>query len=1188
MKKLFITLIVIYTHFLVIGQLPDELKYSCTICEGTECMDEMDTQDCSHTSPLWNSNDLFIPGSNFEDINVRVNFIFLHKADGSGMFIEGNEEHDLLIEDIIEKVNYTFSNLVNPTDPDCHIPVGFLSTSKIQIVPNIVHINDEYGWNNESDVYPYCPSPPWYLDYLDEQIDNDPTIPKGVNVYFTETSWYYDALIVNQTTEDEGPINNACSQFPSTYDLDRTSRIHMPNLFTKYWWMKHIAPEIYNEPWDPVIRGWFVSIGTLLAHELGHSYWLPHDNSCEWNIMHQHPDFGRKHFFLNQIGKMHRCLSVTNVRKFSTEESYISTPYQVEENTLWDLNFTMYRDVIVKPNKTLTVTCNLVMKNEAKIIIEQGAVLVLDGGTITTEDNTLWQGIEVWGDKYDHQYTIEGQNAQGQLILKNGATIENAICAVELWRPGYYGTMGGIVKASDATFRNNAKSIHALHYSNFHPYIPEQETDNVCYFKNCTFEINEDYIPSHTFYKHIDLASVKGIGFTACDFVLADVPGVSPWNHGIAAYSAGFSVTAQCLSTMIPCNEYDKCTFTGFNNGIYSSNTVNLNTFYVNRAEFHNNSCGIKANNVDNFGVLFSEFYVGHNSSDGQKCESEGKSAAGFGISSINSTGFAIEENEFYKTAGAPSGNYVGIHIAETGNTDQVYKNKFDGLSYGNYTEGKNWLSNNTFQGLAFFCNENTNNYADFYVESDPNNPSGIQSKQGDEEHVTGNQFSATGATWHFYNGGDFLVGYYFCEYCDNENPDDSKIYNVTDKGKNFHNPCPSHYGGSGHDPRGLVLSDEQKLETEMLYAANLTSYNNIEALYRDLKDGGNTEALTSEVETSWPQDMWELRAELLGKSPHLSLDVLKKVADKTEVLPESILFEILAANPDELKKEELLKYLEDKENPLPGYMIDILRQVAEGTTYKTVLEQRMAHYNQVKTRAAYDMIRSYVNDSILDLNGLRNWLDNIGGVRADEQIIATFMQEENYSDAFALANMMPQFYDYDQLALTEHNYYMDILNLNIKLKQEKRTILELTTAEVDNLKLIAENSRGTAGSQAKGILETNYGFHFCDCLNTLGTEGFKSGNVNGASYEEVYGAELSVNPNPAREWTAFNYTLPDNVSEGVIKISDISGKVIDSFFVSGLQGQKIWDTRNIQSGVYFYIFTANGNSKAGKIVISK
>ena len=48
------------------------------------------------------------------------------------------------------------------------------------------------------------------------------------------------------------------------------------------------------------------------------------------------------------------------------------------------------------------------------------------------------------------------------------------------------------------------------------------------------------------------------------------------------------------------------------------------------------------------------------------------------------------------------------------------------------------------------------------------------------------------------------------------------------------------------------------------------------------------------------------------------------------------------------------------------------------------------------------------------------------------------------------------------------------------------------------------------------------------------------------------------------------------------------TGKVIENYTVEGQQGQKIWDTRRIKSGVYFYTFTANGISKSGKIVISK
>lgn len=214
MKKLFTFLIGLFATFMLSGQVqvPDELHYTCGTCTTTQCVNDNEGGDCAHTSPLWSDNNLWIPSDNFEDIYVKVNMIFLHKNDGSGNFVEGNPEHDQLLEDLFNQVNIVFNNLINSTDEDCYVPIGFLSKAKIQIVPNIVHIDDEYGWNNESDEYPYCPAPPWYLDYLDDSIAADPNVPKGINIYFTETAWYYEALVVNQSTEETGPINNACSQ----------------------------------------------------------------------------------------------------------------------------------------------------------------------------------------------------------------------------------------------------------------------------------------------------------------------------------------------------------------------------------------------------------------------------------------------------------------------------------------------------------------------------------------------------------------------------------------------------------------------------------------------------------------------------------------------------------------------------------------------------------------------------------------------------------------------------------------------------------------------------------------------------------------------------------------------------------------------------------------------------------------
>ncbi|MEZ5198482.1 MAG: T9SS type A sorting domain-containing protein [Bacteroidales bacterium] len=875
-------------------------------------------------------------------------------------------------------------------------------------------------------------------------------------------------------------------------------------------------------------------------------------------------------------------------------------------------NYRFEKGIKVMNNSVLTLEdCYFEFAKDAKVIAEPGSKLIMDNTTFTYLQACpdMWKGVEVWGDNLFHQYiNSTGQIVQGSLSMENGSSIEYAEIGIlagarDMVNPGYFiaAKAGGIVKieygddphARDAYFLNNKHSLWFTKYENYLPSNSLVKHPNVSCFYNCEFKLDPNYMLSING-SQVMLYEVWGIDFHGCKFFNQST--VEPAGGGINAYKSGCSVESICTSLIDPCPDPNqiKSIFINFLKGI-SINTCSLHTLSVQDALFTNNTTGILMSNVHYATVLFSDFYVGYNAKDQQECESGGKAASGIGIDMINCSGFAIEENYFTKDGGAPAGTYTGIRIAETQSTDQVYKNIFEGLSYGNYAVGKNWKLDETWQGLSYYCNENTGNWEDFTVKDVQNQDDGIQDPQGSEEMPAGNTFSAN-ANYNFNNwdNNDWIGYYYYTPSPGYINTIyyPAEINRVTrEPVVGIQNPCLSHYGGGGSGGgigRGLVLSPEEKTETVQEFATNLTDYNNVKALFDNLKDGGNTDATITDIETSWPSDMWELRTELLGKSPHLSMDVLKATANKTDVLPDNVIFEIMAANPDELKKEELIKYLEDKENPLPEYMVDILKQVALGSTYKTVLIRQMAHFNQVKTRAAYDIVRSILNDSVIDNNEFRDWLDNIGGKRADEQIIASYFSEGNYTNAMALANMMPSLYDYSDNEMVEHSYFMEMLNLQITLNSGERTIFDLDSTEVNNLIYIADNSHGTASAQAKGILEFAHGYHYCNCIG-IDTSGYKSSNAfNPDAFEKLYGVEITVEPNPASEWTAFNYTLPDSNAEGVIKISDISGKLVATLPITGKKGQKTWDTRQIKSGVYLYTLNVYGFRKNGKIVVSK
>lgn len=393
-------------------------------------------------------------------------------------------------------------------------------------------------------------------------------------------------------------------------------------------------------------------------------------------------------------------------------------------------------------------------------------------------------------------------------------------------------------------------------------------------------------------------------------------------------------------------------------------------------------------------------------------------------------------------------------------------------------------------------------------------------------------------------------------------------------------NTCPSHYTGE------IKLTEDQKLVLETEFAQASADYNSVNTLYNQLEDGGNTESILAEVSTSTSNDMLTVKQDLLGTSPHVSESVLRAVSNKTEVFPDAAIFDILAANPDEMKNDNFIKHLREKENPLPEYMIDLLKQVAEGQTYKTILQEDMAKHGRRKSNAAIDQIRSIINDSIIDYDQLRNWLDNLGGIEADMQIIETYMHQKNYNAANSLAQAFPTIYSLEGKSLEEFNMYLSLLNLQQELGST-RTYADLNDTEFTLLQSIADSSEGKAGSKAKGIIRKYYGGHFYDCIS-LDENSFKSSPVNPNILGEVYGLNITCMPNPAKEWTAFDYRLPDNESSATLSVFDNTGKLVFNKELSGQNGQYVWDTKKIVAGQYIYIIHSAGFNKSGKITVIK
>lgn len=843
-------------------------------------------------------------------------------------------------------------------------------------------------------------------------------------------------------------------------------------------------------------------------------------------------------------------------------------------------------DLWVGPDSDLTMWDDIYVPEDAKIYIKPTGMLTMDGCTfdkLPETDRGMWQGVQVWGNKNLDQGSHNRKYKQGYLEMKNGATISNAIVGVDLWDPWDYQTTGGIIKATDANFINNAKGVRIEEYLYYYPDNNPATGTELNYnssFTRCRFEVNGDFIGTEPFYEHVKLSKVKGITFNGCEFILRNPNShVATWAKGLLAHDASFSINS---NYDLHSNLIRQTVFDGLYMGVEAlgdgSSPITTRSFSIKNTDFTNNDCGVFARATGYPTVINCNFAVGRGDSD---C------AMGIYAEGIND--FAIENNHFEPAQTCPDDSF-GIVVKDSNTSEtQIYQNDFESLYCGNLAIGENRVGDN---GLEYRCNQNTLNVIDFYVK-EGNNPltTDIKLEQGGKLMAADNTFSIGG--YHFYNGGFHNLEYFYQDDVENEEPinfNDKVFVSATTQTDN----CPPHYGNGGGSSNGgstPVLSDTQKHQRETDYYNAYSTYNSVKNLYDRLTDGGSTHSTLADIRTASSYDMWNLRAKLLGASPYLSEEVLKEAADRDDVFTESVLFEILASNPDELRKSDIISYVENKTHPLPQYMTDILKQMASGTTYKTVLLNQMANYSHDYRLAAADMVRSILNDSVVDVDELRGWLSNMNDIASDREIISTYMAEGDFNTAFSLADMLPSLYHLEGDDLDAHDDYMELLRLYRNLYNEGRNTMQMDSTEIALVETIAYGSNGTPKHMAQSILEGAYRYHFEECpvVPYPGNErGGYAENIDSQSYGMAMGLSIDVKPNPATTWTAIDFTLPTNATTAMFNITDNLGNNVLQLQLNGNVGQKVLDLRELANGVYICTVVCGEYSMTKKLVITK
>lgn len=249
--------------------------------------------------------------------------------------------------------------------------------------------------------------------------------------------------------------------------------------------------------------------------------------------------------------------------------------HTISFGTTWSSSKTLRGSVRVKAGNTLTISgssTRIYVPRNARILVEPGAKLVVDGATLTNECGFLWQGIEVMGNIYQPS----NDTWQGTLELKNGAVIEHAINGFRNFANDNGMQGGGIIRAKNATFKNCKRAVELVNAPNYTYWNSTANASN-CSFDGVTFLRDNAAIPFDQEAYFTSWLTKGGVVIKNSTFVNMTPYAAQPQHQrgtALSVYSTGMTVQG--------------CAFQGFRRGLASGSingdpaqsvTVHNNTF---------------------------------------------------------------------------------------------------------------------------------------------------------------------------------------------------------------------------------------------------------------------------------------------------------------------------------------------------------------------------------------------------------------------------------------------------------------------------------------------------------------------------------------------------------------------------------------------------------------------------------
>lgn len=402
-----------------------------------------------------------------------------------------------------------------------------------------------------------------------------------------------------------------------------------------------------------------------------------------------------------------------------------TTPWTIPPNTTeeWDFDIQLYKNIVVKKGAKLTIKCKVALPINAKILVEDSAQLIIDGGEITTWCKTgLWAGIEVSGTSSLGQLvnnTTGFAQHHGVVRIINGGKITKAENAIKNYITDansniIWSKTGGVIIGNGGVFENNTRDVEFLYYHSTYG-------NDASYFSNCQFLTTKTGTPFP--FAHVTLYEVRGIQFRGCNFEYT--PTTAPLlGTGILSMDAEYYIDKQGST---------KTTFKRLKRGVVVLNANPQKLAFIKNTVFSEN-CHDGA------------FFKNMNFALFEKNELISPvTTLGNGLYLHSCQNYKVKLNEFHEKNYNPWGSIAnGLYTYKSSSgAHEIYKNKFYDLGIGVNVLDSNSSNNAIFDdGLKINCNDfsqSANIYDVALTRTTGLNPPTVKLEQGNVDPTNNN-----------------------------------------------------------------------------------------------------------------------------------------------------------------------------------------------------------------------------------------------------------------------------------------------------------------------------------------------------------------------------------------------------------------------------------------------------------------